>query len=87
MFEFNSVKLKTYTDPVSGQEVQLRLIHRTVTGTPARTVNTKGRDIDKLTKDELDTYEEMLRLVEANARKFSEKRFDIGQIAQVIIPQ
>jgi len=85
MFEFSSVPIKRYTDPVSGESVQMRAIHRTVSGT-GRTVKVAGRDIDQLVRAEMTTYENMLKFAEANSRKLSEKLFDLGKIDEVVIP-
>ena len=89
MFEFANVPVSDYTDPVSGEKVSLRLLHRTSHGTPLRTVQINGRDIDQIAIEEKGTYEEMLKIVEANTRVLSENDFDLTKIkpAEIIIPQ
>lgn len=87
MFEFVTVDLKTYTDPMTGDQVQLRLIHRTDHGSPAYTVDVKQRDLDKLALDEMATYEEALKLAEANALQLSEHGFDLSKVGgKITVP-
>lgn len=86
MFEYASVELRDFTDPVTGDPVTLRLLHRTDHGTPLRTIDVQGRDLDLLARQEMGSYEEMLKLVEANDQVISENLYDLEYVDEMVVP-
>ncbi|MDI7218857.1 hypothetical protein QMN07_15255 [Leptospira santarosai] len=86
MLEFGNVRPKEYIDPVTGETVTLRLLHRITIPSDIRIVNSNGRDLDHIALEEMGSYEELMNLCEANATYLSENRFDITKMNEVIIP-
>ncbi|AXR62875.1 hypothetical protein DQM68_19695 (plasmid) [Leptospira mayottensis] len=86
MLEFSNVKPKEYIDPVTGEAVTLRLLHRITIPSDIRIVNSNGRDLDLIALEEKGSYEELMNLCEANTTYLSENRFDITKMNEVIIP-
>ncbi|EKR34357.1 hypothetical protein LEP1GSC096_0030 [Leptospira interrogans serovar Hebdomadis str. R499] len=86
MLEFSNVKPKEYIDPVTGEAVTLRLLHRITIPSDIRIVNSNERDLDLIALEEKGSYEELMNLSEANATYLSENRFDITKMNEVIIP-
>lgn len=86
MNEFQNVAKIPYVDPLTGNILSLNGIHLREVQAKSKTVDTNGREIDKITYDEMSINDEMLRLCEFNSGYMMERQFEVNKIKQVDIP-
>lgn len=86
MNEFQNVAKIPYVDPLTGNILSLNGIHLREVQAKSKTVDTNGREIDKITYDEMSINDEMLRLCEFNSGYLMERQFEVNKIKQVDIP-
>jgi hypothetical protein len=85
-FEWQSVDPVVFTT-LQGAETLVRLLHEIPDFPNGYEVDLEGRDIDEVAYEELGTELDSLRLVEANAQRLVEYKFDLDKIRKIKIPQ
>lgn len=86
MNEFLNVVKIPYVDPITGNIYSMNGIHLREVQAKAKTVQTNGREIDKVTYDEMNINDEMLRLCEFNSGCLMERQFEVDKISSLDIP-
>lgn len=86
MNEFQNVQKITYVDPITGNIYSMNGIHLREVQAISKTVQTNGKEIDKITYDEMSINDEMLRLCEFNSGYLMERQFEVDKIKQMDIP-
>lgn len=86
MLEFLQVKSALYTDPETGEKIDLRLLHRPSTTFVEKEKVDASIDMDLIAKNNMGDYDDLLRLCEANPL-LSEYDFDSAKLGKIVVPR
>lgn len=86
MLEWVNIDVMTFTDPLRGEPVGMKLLLPASGGKATRNIKTVGKDIDLISFEEYADYESIVKIANENSGVLSEKNFDLTKIEILRIP-
>lgn len=85
MLEFLSVQPSLYTNPETGEDVEMRILHRPLVNPSIAETVDANQDMD-LIANRMGGYDELLRLCDANVPLLCEYDFDNRKLGKISVP-